>query len=115
MSSLGKKPPFEFQVVCIDGERRKVRFPKGTARKDAVTFQNMVDQMLQSLRFKEAYTDKVRNWYLQLDEKLQTKLKSLKLIDATSSKDHLRKLGGWLNYFCGSEFGHSKEQQKKHD
>ncbi len=114
MTSLGRKPPFQFQVICNDGERRKVRFPKGTARKDTVTFQNMVDQMLQSQGFNEPYTDKVRNWYLQLDEKFQKKLKYLKLIDLSSTKGELRKLGGWLDYFCGPEFGHSKPQQNKH-
>lgn len=98
---------------CADGVRRKIYLPKGTAKKDAETFNSMVNRLRQCQRLGEAPEEKVTSWLLKLDNKLRSKLVMVQLVDASESKVKNRTLGGWCTFYIQADNVPAKEDRRK--
>ncbi len=112
MSSLKrvKNKSWRYQVICCDGKRRDVFFPKEVVKKDAETLKNHFDRVIQAAKLKEPLDVKTQEWLSKLSDDLYEKLVKLKAVEPRANP--ITTISGFISFYL-KEYGHSPETKRK--
>ena len=116
MSSLYKcknNKCWTLNIKNPEGKSKRIRLPRGVAKKDAFTFQNKCDCIVAARRLNEPFTDELITWINNIDQVLKIKLIDYGLLLPAQENRKPCHLSGWVDYYNTAELVPNKENRRK--